>query len=190
MIKKHKTKNYPPAGKLKTKQKGYTIIELLAVISILVIISGIVSGILYSTLRGTNKTKITTEVSQNGAYALSVITNDIIDSGSVTQIDGVDVLDCTAAPTGTAITLKRLDGTNTVLSCSGNTISQDGKSLVNSNTVSVTSCTFSCSQKSDDSYSIPSVGINFTIQQKSGNFAEQKSSSTFNTSVTMRNYTP
>ncbi len=169
---------------------GYTIIELLAVVSILVIISGIISGILYSTLRGTGKTRINTEISQNGAYALSVFTNSVVDSGSVTQINDVDIDDCTASPSGTSITLKRLDGSATNFACSDNTISKDGVSVVNNNIVSITNCSFTCRQKSDDPYSIPSVDISFTISQKSGNFVELTGTSTFNTSVSMRNYAP
>lgn len=171
-------------------QNGYTLIELLSVISILVIISGIVSAILFSTLRGTDKTRITTEVSQNGSYAISVISNAIIDSGSVTQINEIDVEDCTASPSGTQITLRRLNGMATSFSCSNNNILQDNVELVNSSTVKVVNCSFYCNQKSDDPYSIPSVGISFRVEQKTGGFAEQQSSSPFNTSVSMRTYQP
>lgn len=185
MMKKYKLKT----KKLNSKQ-GYTIVELLAVVSILVIISGIISGILYSTLRGTGKTRINTEVSQSGAYALSVFTNAVVDSGSVTQINDVDISDCTASPSGTSVTLRRLDGATTKFSCTNNTINKDDVSIVNNNIVSISNCSFTCKQKTDDSYSIPSVDISFTVSQKAGKFVELIGTSTFNTSVTMRNYAP
>lgn len=171
---------------------GYTIIELLAVISILVIISGVISGILYSALRGSGKTRITTDISQNGNYAMSVISNIIIDSASVTQIDGVDISDCTASPSGSSITLKRLDGSYTSLSCSGATIASNSASLINTNEVQIEegSCVFSCMQGSLDSYSVPVVGVTFTIRDKDSGTFESQGSAVFNNSISLRNFSP
>lgn len=171
---------------------GYTIIELLTVVSILVIISGIISGILYSTLRGSSKTRITTEVTQNGSYAVSVISNIIIDSTSVTQIGGIDISDCTASPSGTSISLRRLDGATTTLSCANNTISSDSASLINTNNVQIedNSCFFYCKQVSNDPYSIPIVGVTFKVRDKATGLFESQSSATFDTSISIRNYSP
>lgn len=172
--------------------KGYTIVELLAVVSILVILSGIITGILYSTLRGSSKTKITTEVVQNGDYALSLITSMIIDSENVTQIGGVDIADCTASPSGTSITFQRLDGSTTSLSCSGNSLSSGSATLINDQQVQVKSgsCAFYCDQKSDDPYAVPIVGVEFTLEDKSSGLFESKSQSSFKTAVSLRNYAP
>ena len=173
-------------------KKGYTIIELLAVVSILVILAGIISGILYSTLRGSAKTKITTEVVQNGNYAISVLTNLISSSSSVTGIGGVEIQDCTASPIGTSISLKNIDGDKYTISCSGNNISSGSASLINTHQVQIrtNSCQFYCSQKAVDPYSIPIVGIEFVVEDKSTGLFESKSSSFFKTSVSMRNYSP
>lgn len=176
------------------ESNGYTIIELLAVISILIIISGIISGILYSTLRGSSKARITTEVTQNGNYALSLISNIIVDSTNVTHIDGVPILDCTTTPPGSgkSITLARLDGGTTTLACESNTISSNSASLINTNKVQVEedSCFFYCTQTTNDPYAIPILEVTFNVRDKDTGLFESQASSTFNTSVSIRNYAP
>lgn len=173
-------------------------IELLAVVSILVALTGIITGILYSTLRGSNKVKITTEVSDNGAYVISVITNAINDTRNITQVGGVDINDCTGSPVGKSITLKRLNGSTTVFACSGNTIASSSASLGNSTSLINTnqvqsdysSCSFTCMQKADDLYAVPIITMNFKIGDLGVNAQELKGSATFNTSVAVRNYLP
>ena len=199
-------------------QKGYTIVELLAVIAILVVISGIIVAILYSTLRGSNKTKITSEVTQNGSYVLSVFNKTLNDSRSVTMIGALnvgdiintnDVQDCKTKPTSnTSITLKRLDGKLTRFACenidvdgtpvSAITINNDplteivGKPLINTRAVQVepNSCSFSCDQSSGDLYAYPIVGVSFKIKDKNSVVAESQSSQVFQTSVSLNNYLP
>ncbi|MBI4091695.1 MAG: prepilin-type N-terminal cleavage/methylation domain-containing protein [Candidatus Levybacteria bacterium] len=175
-----------------TFREGYTIIELLAVISILVILTGIISGILYSTLHGSSKTKITSEVTQNGNYAISILTNIMSSSTSVTKIGGVEIQDCTANPTGTSISLKNINGDEYNISCSGNNISSGSTSLINTDQVQIraNSCQFYCNQKAADPYAVPILGIEFIIEDKSAELFENRSSSLFKTSVSMRNYSP
>jgi len=149
-------------------KKGYTLIELLAVISILVVLTGIIAGIIYSTLRGSTRTKKVTEISQNGVYAASLIKGIISDSRNITQVDGVDIDDCTASPTGgTSITLKRIDGNKTVISCEliedNYTIASNGASLIDNGVVKAAYCSFSCSQVVTDPYSIPIVNVSFKL---------------------------
>ena len=172
--------------------RGYTIIELLAVISILIIISGVITGILYSTLRGSNKVKITTELSQNGTYALSLINSAINDSRNITQVAGQDINDCTAAPSGTSLTLKRLDGGTTLLSCSNGTISSNSAALINTDQVKVVdnSCLFSCSQQASDPYAFPIITVKFALSDKNAVGSESQGSATFQTSASLNNYSP
>src|SRR3989344_8884037 len=118
-IKQSIMKKKGPALSDRSESKGYTIIELLVVISILVILSGIISGILYSTLRGSSKTKITTEVAQNGNYAIGVISNILVSSRGVAKVNGADITDCTTPKKGPSITVKNIDGDETTFACSG-----------------------------------------------------------------------
>jgi len=173
-------------------KRGFTIIELLAVISILVILTGIISGILYSTLRGSSKTRINTEVTQNGTYAIGVISNILATSRGVTKVGGAEINDCTTVQTGSSVTVKSIDGDEITFACSGTNISSNSASLINTNQVQIQagSCSFSCQQKSTDSYSIPIVQIEFTIEDRNAILFENKSFSTFRTSVSLRNYSP
>src|SRR5581483_2454097 len=114
---------------MKQLSSGFTILELLVVISIMVIIGSLISGILFSTLRGTNKTKITNAVSQNGNYAMSVMT-DIIRSSTNVVSGGATCASASPTPAQT-IALSRLDGGITTLSCTGNTVASVSASTVN-----------------------------------------------------------
>lgn len=180
---------------------GYTIAEVLGVIFVLVIISGVVVGIISSTLRGASKARVLTSVSQNGQYVTTVIANMISDSRNVTQVNGTDIDDCTTSPTSDtaptptpsgskpSITLSRIDGGKTVISCdSSGVIASNGASLINTNFVRVTSCTFTCTQLTQDPYSVPIVNVKFTLAPI--NAADSNSSLDFNTSTSLRVYSP
>ena len=183
-------------------QKGYTLVELLAVASIIVIVSGLIVGVLYSTLRGGNKTKITNDVAQNGNYAMSIIANTALLATSVTQIGGVSVSDCTTTPSNQyekSIQFEQEDGSLVKFVCDANTNSVASISgslsnnLIDTNTVKVdpATCSFTCTQSNANPYSLPVIRIAFTVSQKnSAATFEGVASSPFSTSVTMRNYSP
>lgn len=187
--------------KIAGSNRGFTIVELLAVVSILVVISGIITGVLYSTLRGSNKVKITTELSQNGTYALGFITRAVSDSRSVTRIGttqiGIlenegDKLDCTESPSGKSITFKRLNGSTTSFACVGTDVQVDGVSLINTDQIQsdYATCNFECTQNTDDLYAIPIIKITLKLSDKSAAAPESRASSTFETSVALRNNLP
>jgi type II secretory pathway pseudopilin PulG len=178
---------------------GYTLVELLAFTSIIVIVSGLIVGILYSTLRGGNKTKATNDVSQNGNYALSVISNTALIARDVTKVGGVDVSDCTIKKQGTSIEFEQEDGSlvsyacdassQSIASASGSTT---GYLIDNTSTkVDPATCNFSCFQSTGNPYSAPIISVAFTISQKSSSaLFENVASGQYKTSVTMRNYSP
>ena len=178
-------------------RRGYTLIELLAVTAILVALSVVVSNIIVTTLRGSTKTKVTTNVAQNGEYAQSVISSIISDSRNIVAVDGSDIDDC-ASPTPpsstSSIRFKRIDGGTTEISCEQingtDTIASNGAALVNTSSVIVSACSFSCSQVVFDPYSIPIVNISFTIADKNTGSNEFKSTATYNASSSLRVYSP
>jgi type II secretory pathway pseudopilin PulG len=193
------TNNQKPITKNQNLKNGYTLVELLAVTGIIVAISGLIAGILYSSLRGGNKSKVTNDVSQNGNYALSVISGTILDARAVTKIGGTAISNCTLTPTGTSIEFQRQNGslieflcdiqTNSIASTSGQTTTY----LIDNNSVKVdpATCSFTCKQANSDPYASPIVDIVFTVSQRQTTSAfENVAASTFNTSVTMRNYNP
>ena len=193
------SKNQKAKIKNQNLEKGYTLVELIVVTGIIVVIAGLIAGILYSSLRGGNKSKVTNDVSQNGNYALSVISGTILDARAVTKIGGLAISDCTQTPKGTSIELQQQDGslisflcdnqTNSIASTSGQTTTY----LIDNNSVKVNSqtCSFTCKQTNNDPYASPIIDIIFTVsQQKTASAFENAGTATFNTSVTMRNYNP
>ena len=180
-------------------RSGYTLVELLTATSIIVIISGLIVGILYSTLRGGNKTRITNDVAQNGNFALSIISNTALLSSSVTKVGGVPITDCTTQKSGTSIEFKQSDYSLISFSCDPATQSIASTSanittyLIDNNAVKVdpATCTFTCLQSNGNPYAQPIISASFTVSQRSTSInSENIATSTFNTSVTMRNYSP
>lgn len=186
--------------KIKAQSKnGYTLVELLAFTSIIVIVSGLIVGILYSTLRGGNKIKATNDVSQNGNYALSLISNAALIARDVTKVGGVDVSDCTTKRQGTSIEFEQEDGSLVLFACDAATQSIASSSgtvtgyLIDNTSTKVdpATCNFTCFQATGNPYSAPIISIAFTISQKSSStLFENVASGQYKTSVTMRNYSP
>lgn len=179
------------------RQRGYTIIELLAVMTIVVVVSGMIAGILYSTLRGGSKSKITSDVAQNGNYAISVISQTIILSQDVTSVGGTPITSCITSPTGTSIDLTQSDGSTITFSCTNNTVASTSatvtSSLIDTSNLEVdpTTCAFKCRQDNNNPIAIPVIDVAFSVKQKgSVTNAEAKSSASFSTSTSMRNYNP
>jgi type II secretory pathway pseudopilin PulG len=176
-------------------KEGYTLVELITAVGIIVIVSGMIAGVLYSTLRDGNKTKVTNDVSQNGNYALSVISNTILNSASITQVGATQISDCTASPTGTSIYLEQSDGLQIEFACMDDSIASISGDLttylVNNNLVKVSSCNFKCRQSNGNPYALPIVDVSFTVSQKNADAtSENKASTSVSTSVTMRNFNP
>lgn len=178
---------------------GYTLVELLAVTSIVVIVSGLIIGVLYSTLRGGSKTRITNDVAQNGNYAISIISNTALLAEAVTEIGGTPVSDCTTLTQGSSIQLKNPDGSFVTFSCDVSTESIASSSagtttyLIDNSSVKVdpSTCSFACYQSTGNPYDQPIINATFTVSERSGgSFVENTASSPFQTSVTMRNYNP
>lgn len=178
---------------------GYTLVELLAVTSIIVIVSGLIVGVLYSTFRGGNKTRVTNDVSQNGNFALSVISNTAILSDDIVQMDGNPVTDCTTQIEAKSIEFQQQNGNTITFACDDATDSITSTSegttsyLIDNSTVRVdyNSCNFTCFQSNNNPYSLPIIGVTFTVSQRSAATTfENVAQSSFKTSVTMRNFSP
>jgi type II secretory pathway pseudopilin PulG len=193
-----KTKNQKPKTGTH-KDMGYSLIELVVVMVVLLVVGGLIVGVVTSALRGGTKTKITNDIAQNGNYSLSVITNIIsnaqkfisINSGSpvsgvLTRCD-IDTASGTSGPfTGDKITVQGFDGGITVFACnSDGTISSNSASLTDVSQVKAESCSFTCFQS--DIYSSPRIDIAFILSNASGETTESKGSASFNTSVSFRN---
>lgn len=187
----------------KESSRGFTLIEVLAVMLVFGIIGSVAAGILVTTLRTSNKSAILTTVKQNGDYAITQITKILRNSYTLqtpappcgspsnpTNTSFLEVLD----NNGNQSTITCIDG-NPPPGVSANTITlQSGggaqTSLLDTTKVKTTTCSFTCAQASQSDY--PVIGITFGLTQLStSNFVEQIASAsaiTFTTSLVFRNY--
>jgi type II secretory pathway pseudopilin PulG len=173
-----------------TLQKGFTLVELLAVMAVLITVGTVVFGILVASLRGSSKSEILTDVTQNGNYALTEMTKTIRFAQTVEDPSPCYQGTPPEPVTASSITIRNVDNSRITYACTsidGNdTIASNGASLLDTNAVSVTSCSFSCSQ--DTVYKAPSIGISFTLNNKGSNdSADNQAPLTFQTTVVLRN---
>lgn len=170
--------------------RGYTLIELLAVIIILITVGTIITSILVTSLRGGNKSNTTNDVRQNGNYVISQMSKMILYAKSFDGVstDGVNyVTDCINQPPVVYkyIKISSFDGGQTRFSCANGTIASGSANLLSSN-FSVTSCSFLCTQS--NFLSAPTININFTLSKaNAGFFVENQTTIPFETSITPRN---
>lgn len=197
------------------QQKGYTLVELLTVIVVLIIAGTLIISIFVSSLRGTNKTNSITAVSENGRYALEQMSRSIRNAETFegVSLDGIDyTTDCSVpavgvlTPTPTPAQYRSIQfagpsGEDVVFMCrytDPNTgkltiASQSGSeslSFFDTEAVSVSKCYFTCSQS--DISETPLVSVNFSLQATlSGTFLfDNKASASpvpFSTSIFIRN---
>lgn len=196
---------YNSEFRIQNFQRGYTLIELLAVITIVVVVGVIVAGILISSLRGGSKSNVLDNVRQNGNYAITQMSKMIIYAQSFNGVsrDGGNsyTTNCivnppsspSSSPTPSPVPIEyqyikitSFDGGQTIFSCSNSTIASNGASLIDVSTVSLVSCSFTCTQ--DNLGQAPTIGINMTLSQNTtSSFAEKQATIPFQTSVTLRN---
>lgn len=193
----------------KRNQYGFTLIEMVASIIILVTVGLIIVSIIVVSLRGTNKTNSLTQVKQNGYFAISQISRMLRDSYSVESIDGLSTSNCLTEPVispapeptlvpRSSITIKDSKGTTTTISCDLNDSSPNISStsggikvtLVNASAVKLVTCSFTCSQQSLSDPLLLGVSFSLTsIQNQSifPDFTASLSAIPFSTSINMRN---
>jgi type II secretory pathway pseudopilin PulG len=182
-------------------QSGFTLVELLSSIIVLVAIGVIVVGIITSSLRGTNKTNSVENIRQNGNYAISQMSKNIQFSQVFNGFsnNGTDyVTGCVNFPVSPTpfssdsaysyLQITQSTGNTIEYFCQGGNFTANGESLVNEASVAVSNCTITCTQeKLTDS---PIIGISFDLlPARTSNLPEDVVSPIkFETSVTLKNY--
>lgn len=68
------------------RQKGFTLVELLVVVSLIIIVVGVTGDIVVSLVRSYNKTQITTEVEQNATFVMTKLERELRNAYEVTDI--------------------------------------------------------------------------------------------------------
>lgn len=180
---------------MKKSQSGYSLIELLVVMIVLVTVGFIVATILVSSLRGTNKAITTETIRRNGNYTILQISKMIEFAQNFIGVSNDNLTFTSVCPTTSPtphynhIKIKSFDNSDTTFSCFLNSdapIASNGASLVNSDEVAVTSCYFTCDRSNVSQP--PVIGISFILSQKQfSSFFEKRATIPFETSVTMRN---
>jgi prepilin-type N-terminal cleavage/methylation domain-containing protein len=165
------------------KNKGFTLIEILMVIGLLSIIGTIAVTVITITLRSAKKTDLLNFANQNGDAALSQMVKNIRYAQTLNS-----PATCVPTTTVSSITITSFsDHQQTTYSCAGNTISSNSASLLDTNSLTVSSCSFVCSQSS--ALVPPIITIQYVLAPKTaGNFADSNFSLPFQSSVTLRNY--
>lgn len=154
---------------MELNSKGFTFIELLVAMVVIMVIGVIVGSIIFSSLRGTNKTNAITVVRQNGNNAIEQMSKMI---RNAKKID--DPLNCVTPINSAYITFTNFDNTQTTLQCcnalSPRTIKSfglggscaTGSRFVDTDTgVTLVDCSFTCSQNT--SFDAKTINISFSL---------------------------
>ena len=187
---------------LRRKNEGFTLVELLSSIIVLVAVGSVITGIITSSLRGTNKTTTIENIRQNGNYALVQMSKNIeyaqvFNGFSNDNINYVISCPFSLAPTPAPVTtnynfvkVTPLNSNAIVYNCTSSppTITANGSSLVDTNAVSLSTCTLSCIQTGSTDF--PIIKIGFTLGPKNASDLVENSTPPilFETSLTIRNY--
>jgi len=168
----------------KKARLGFTLVELLVVMAIVGILSTVIISILFSVLRGTNKTNSVTLIRQNGNYALNQMTRIVRSGTSIST-----ATPCNGVP-GQRLDINQLDGSTTQLFCSPSngiyyTDASGKTTLIDKAVMTVSACTIVCEENATTS--IPFVNILYTVTQYGTATSENAASVTFNGSAQLRN---
>lgn len=181
---------------LTNKDKGFTLIEMLAVLAVFGVIGIISTSILITALRTTNKTNILSSVKQNGDFVLTQLSQSLRDARLIKTPFPCVVVSPTPPLISSSISFVAADGGTITYTCENptdnppSTIASNGASILDNSVKLVNnSCFFTCSQDNLNDY--PLININFSLtQNNNGSFTENsasKSAIPFTTSVLMRN---
>jgi type II secretory pathway pseudopilin PulG len=168
--------------------KGFSLIELMVGIAIIITSTTIVLSIIVSSFRISNKNNSADTVRQNGNYAISKISRTVqfAESFVATSVNGSTFTPaCTDGVSYRAIRLMYQDVSTTV-TCSNDFIRVNGNPITANNIDVVNNtCIITCERDLD---STPVVGIEFSLQRGGSNTSgEQTSRIDFSTKVKMRN---
>ncbi len=167
---------------------GFTLLELVISIGVIAVIGIAIVAILVSSLRNANKSNVTTLVRQNGDYALTQMTRNILPALNIQY----PILPCPASspPALDHIQFTSISGTPITYSCDSinKTINGPNGSLFDTNSVNVVAgtCAFYCTQASPSEN--PVIKVTFGLADtNTSNLAEQAATIQFQTSVNLRN---
>ena len=174
------------------KNRGFTLVELLISIAIIITSATIVVMIITASYRSSNKTNTIDLVRQAGNLSLTQLTKMIQfadDFQSATDDSGDEVAFCPVDDGASAIDFKTIEivsgGSVKSISCNDNgSLSLNDRPLIDDNEYYMNGCRLTCSQKK---YSeSPIIGVSFKLY-KEGYQAESGAGVSFTQKIKMRN---
>lgn len=169
---------------------GFTLIEMLVSIAIIITTTTVVVAILASSFSGITRSAVSEDVRQNGNNAITRMTRTVQFAQSFQGVskDNVDYeTDCEATEGDRFNYLKVMNNSQTTtISCTDSDIIIGPSSIIDKSKVSVveSSCSFTCIQ--DNSLVSPVIKIDFGLY-KAGIENSRSTETYFSTSVKMRN---
>ena len=150
--------------------------EILVVITIFAVIGILSTRSVFLTLRGAKKSDSLIRVRENVNNAFSVIER---------QIRNAEKIDCPS--TDTTLSYISLEGVSTSFSCTigANGYIASGSAKLTSDDISITSCSFACSQATQNVPPIVTISI---VAEDNTSTSVEKGTVTTETQITARNY--
>ncbi|MFZ5932781.1 MAG: PulJ/GspJ family protein [Patescibacteria group bacterium] len=164
---------------MKKSKNAFSLIEILLVVAIFAILGVLISRVILTTLKGSNRSDSLVRVRENLDYALAVMERQIRNSESVVACPNPDPL---------RVDYRDTDGVSTYFSCvnvRSNGYIASGSARLTSDEVNITSCSFSCSPASGRTP--PSVTINLSAKDVFAQGIEQ-AQVTATTKIFLRTY--
>jgi prepilin-type N-terminal cleavage/methylation domain-containing protein len=164
------------------KSSGFTLIEMLVAMAVLGTLVVIGSNMFFTILKSSSKTRVLTEVKQNGDFALNVMSRMIRNAKLITS-------SCNGGMS--SLSIKNPDNGETTFACEADNdkISSSAARLTSENVSLVAgSCWFDC-LSGESGVTPDTVTINFSLQQAAQAVRpEETARVNFQTTVTLRNY--
>jgi len=167
-------------------QSGFTLLEILAIMGVIVAMGSIILSTVFIFLRGSSKSDLLVTIKQNGDFALSQMVKSLRYAKSVD-----DPVSCVPTANLQHITFTSLaDGGQTTFSCPAtqtDVIASNGAALMDATRISVTNCSFFCTQQTLNES--PTIKIQFTLSAKNQTgLVETTASLPFESTVRLRNF--
>ena len=178
--------------KVQSSKFGFTLVEMLVSIGLFTAVTTIIISVLFTSFRASKKSEVVVSIKQSGSAVLTRMVNGIRYARSLD-----DPTSCIPEITVSSITVTAFDDGQTTYSCpdlyadvvdiTTTTISSNSAALIDTNSVEVEDCSFTCSQATPSHP--PTITIKFRLKAaRTTDFVETTGSIPFQTSVIMRNF--
>lgn len=166
-------------GRKLNKENGFSLIEMLVVISIFAVIGVLVTRAVTLTLRGSKKSDSLVRVRENVNYSLAIVERQIRNSESISTCTGI------ASPTLSYTSQEGISATFSCVTPGTSGYIASGAARLTSSDISITACSFTCSQQ--DSNNPPVIRVSVSAEDATSTSTDKGSVST-DMEIVTRNY--